>query len=778
MSVMSAVSTAARLRVTPRSRRARTATFTAVVVGVALLAGFTSEAAPTGLDNADFVWRAGLAAVAAYLAGTARRWTWFLPAGVAAAVAGDVVALACAAGAVAVGFWSVVAETRSRARGAAAGGLGAVALLSAEPVAFHGATALLTIAALLPLAVSGYRNLGRRHQAAVRKAAAIGGAVVGLLLVGALLGLVSVGRDLTDGARLIDEGIVAARDADDDLAGERLQQAARHLTSADSTLTSWFVAPARVLPLIGPNIDAVESLAREAGKVARVTSAAADSADVDELRFVGGRLDPQAVAAMEEPLEETVDALDGLVTTVDTSDSPWLASPLADRLERLRGQLDDALPDAELALSTVRTAPNMLGASGPRRYLVLFTTPVEARGRTGFPGNFAELLVENGQLSMPRFGRISELEQGGIPGPQRRLSGPPDYVARYGRFDVAETWRNLTMGADFPSVGAAIQELYPQSGGQPIDGVVAIDPIGLAGLLRYTGPVEIAGLPEPLTADNAAAFLMLNQYVQFTDVSQRVDLLEEVARTTFERLTSADLPSPSDVSEDLDPVADGGHIQVMPFDPTEYLFFETYGLTGSMSEVQDGHDLLAVTSSNAGGSKIDLFLERRLGYDVTWDPESGRVAGTITATLTNGAPAEGLPDYVIGNVIGLPRGTNRSFVSIYTPHDVAEARVGGQPASIESAQEAQRNVYSTFVDIPPGESVTIELDVRGTVEGDSYRLDIDQQPLATPEEAEVAVAVAGDAALSAGTRDTELDGRVARWSGPMDRVRHVGVDTG
>ena len=50
-------------------------------------------------------------------------------------------------------------------------------------------------------------------------------------------------------------------------------------------------------------------------------------------------------------------------------------------------------------------------------------------------------------------------------------------------------------------------------------------------------------------------------------------------------------------------------------------------------------------------------------------------------TLENRAPTSGLPDYVIGNVIGLPPGTNRSYVSIYSTLDLAGAWVGGrQPA--------------------------------------------------------------------------------------------------
>ena len=64
-----------------------------------------------------------------------------------------------------------------------------------------------------------------------------------------------------------------------------------------------------------------------------------------------------------------------------------------------------------------------------------------------------------------------------------RCRGPPDLVARYSRFDVANTWRNLTMTPDFPSLAVAANELYQQSGGQPINGVISVDPAGLAALM-------------------------------------------------------------------------------------------------------------------------------------------------------------------------------------------------------------------------------------------------------------------------------------------------------
>lgn len=760
-----------RRRTAAPSRRARTVTFGAAVAAGAVAGGALSSAGPTGIAEIDVVWSAVLVAGAAFFSGTARRWTWFLPAGIAAVLSGDGVVVASAGLAIVVGLWSVVRDTRSRARGAVVGALGCVALLRADPIGFHGLTALLGAAALAPVVVSGYAHAGRRMRRRVRRVVTIAGVGAGLMVAGALIGLVSVQRDLARGAHAIDQGLSAARDADDDLAAERLGTAARHLTSADSTLSSWFVSPARALPVIGPNLSAAGSLAHRAGDVAEVSSLAAVEADVDALRFLDGRLDPQAVADLEEPLQQIVDALEATEESVGEVGSPWLVAPVAERMGQLERQVDDAMPDAELAATLVRIGPDMLGANGPRRYLVLFVTPVEARGRIGFPGNFAEILFDDGRMTMPRFGRISELERGGTPGTERTLSGPPDMVARYSRFDIAATWRNLTMSPDFPSVALAAGELYPQSGGRPIDGVMSVDPRGLEGLLRYTGPVTVDGLDKEITSENAAGFLLFEQYLAYSDTAQRIDILEEVARTTFENLTRADLPGPRALSDAFDPIVDGGHIQFAPYDQTSFLVLTSLGITGYVGAPEG--DAVGLISANAGGSKIDLFLERHLRYDARWDPATGDVTGTLRATLTNDAPSSGLPDYIIGNSVGLPPGTNRSYVSLYSALELEAARVDGQPASMQSERELERNVYSTFVSIPPGETVTIELDLVGSIDGRRYDLDLAQQVMVRADQAEITVEVAGDDALSADGFD--LDRRTARWNGAVETPLSLAV---
>ena len=762
-----------------RAKPSRSVTFALAVTASAVLAAAATGAAPTGLALVDKLYVAALAATVAYFAGTARRWTWFLPAGVGAVLAGDGVAVALAAGAIGIGFWSVYTDSRTRARAAVVAGLGVATLLRAGSFGFHGSTALLTAAAVLPVVVSGYRRTGRRVRKRVKRVAWGVGGIMLLLLAGAALAGALVAEDLYKGAQRIDSGIMAAQDADDDNAAMRMGEASQLLGGVSDTLTSWFAYPARALPVIGPNLDAVEKMSFETSEAARVLSEAATSADVDALRFNDGRLDPKVVSNVTATLAQVSESLQDTQTQVDEASSPWLLAPIDSRMDDLDEQLTDNLPDVETALGASKIAEGLLGAGEPRRYLVLFTTPVEARGRTGFPGNYAELLVDDGQLSMPRFGRIAELEQGGTPGPQRTLSGPPDYLARYGRFEPQSTWRNIVMSPDFPTIAKVAGELYPQSGGTKIDGVMSIDPTGLAALMRLLGlTIPVEGLPEPLTPDNTVDFLQYDQYVRYPETSQRVDLLEKVARTTFDALTHADMPRPRDVIDILDPVVDRGHLQFTTFTPAEADYFDQIGISGRFEPVAG--DFVSVVTSNAGASKIDLYLQRHLQYDVGWDPATGAVSAKLTATLQNTAPASGLPDYVIGNAVNLPSGTNRSFVSIYSPFRLDGAKLNGQPVTMQSEVELARAVYSTFVDIPPGGTVTLELDLQGqlTLGLPFYPLRMQPQPLVNPEQAEVTVTVGGNDQIEVSGDGVEANGRTVTWGGTLDVRREIGITAG
>ena len=180
-----------------RSRRlvspaqVRTALLTGGIALPAAAAAYLVDATPTGIGLVDTAWVVALVAAVAYMTSTAKRWTWFVPAGVAAAMGGTQWALAASALAVVIGLYSVVTETRSRARGAFVGGLGTLALMGAGNVAFHGLSALITAAAIVAPCVSGYRYAGHRSRAKIRKVAGWSGIVCLLAVAGATIALVT-----------------------------------------------------------------------------------------------------------------------------------------------------------------------------------------------------------------------------------------------------------------------------------------------------------------------------------------------------------------------------------------------------------------------------------------------------------------------------------------------------------------------------------------------------------------------------------------------------------
>ncbi len=487
-------------------------------------------------------------------------------------------------------------------------------------------------------------------------------------------------------------------------------------------------------------------LAAAGEAIAAQAAAAAGEADVQELRYEGGRIDLDLVRATGDPLAGTVVALEEAATRVADARSSWLVGPVAERVAQFEEDVISTLPSARLAADAVREVPALLGGEGARRYLVLFTTPAESRGLGGFVGNWGVLEADDGEVDLVDSGRIGELNETPVRD-ERVVTGPADYVARYGRFRPAYWLQDTTLSPDLPSVATVWRELWPQLRGEELDGVLVVDPYGLAALLELTGPIEVDGWPEPLTSANAADVLLEQQYLEIGDRDERADLLDEASRVAFEELTSGTLPSPREVSQVLAPAVAAGRIGLWTFDGSEQEVLRRVGLDGTFPSAAGG-DLLGVVTQNSAQNKIDVFLRREVDYDVTYDPATGAVSGTATVTLTNEAPPDGLPPAVIGNNDqGLPSGTNRVWFSLYTPLGLEEARLDGRRIGVEYNREFPRGdlpasaVYGGFFTMPPGATITLEFDLSGHVEPGTYHLELPRQPVVHPDDVHVDVAL-------------------------------------
>ena len=728
----------------PRERQA--------IVAVAVLAGVVgafAAAQPTIYLVSDVVIRFSVALLVTLAASRARRWTWLVFAGLA--IVGAPVGpwfWVCAAGvlvAVVTAFFA-----RRRIYGAIIAGCSIQGLLRMDDVGFTRASAVLFVLAVVPVLASAYAVSPRRVRRRVHRTLAVLGGIAAAAVVVFLISVATAFDPAQTAARQTTSGLEQARDGAGLTAAGQLFDAADSFRTAHDRVDGWWVRPVGAVPVVAQQLQAIEVVTQEGALVADSAGTVAETADIQELRYEDGQIDVARLRSLAEPLEQAATTFESASVNVGAVRSPWLAGPLAERVDQVNDELATALSDVQLAAMAAREAPALLGADGPRRYLVLFTQPAESRGLGGFVGNWAELTAVDGRVDLSRSGRTSELND--APGREERaVTTPPvpeDYVARYGRFRPGYYFQDVTLSPDLPSVAAAAAQLYPQMGGAPIDGVLTVDPYALAALLEFTGPIQVEGLAVTLTADNAASILVRDQYLEFgagaEGEEERTDFLANAAELTFEELVSGSLPSPRSIAEVLSPVVAQHRLAFHAFDESERALLAQVGADGALA-APTGTDFFQLVTQNNANNKIDSYLRRSVTYETAYDPTTGQVEAKATVVLRNEAPSSGLPDSVIGsNDQGLPPGTNVAFVSFYTPFGLREARLGGEQVPLEYQRELGHAVYSTYIEIPPGEERTLELDLFGALDmGADYRLRIGAQPLVNPDDVRVRLRVEG-----------------------------------
>lgn len=774
------------IRLLPAIFSARSVLAVRCVAVAGALGAVLAGGAPTGLAVWDAVLRAAFAAGVTLAAARARRWAWIAAAALAALGSEGrglawlaLVALGLAVGAAIAGRRRDVRGERGLVIGAVIGAATVQVLLRLPLSTPRGVSAVIAAAGAGVLVYSGLRQSSRRTR---RRTLRVGGALACVVLVA--LGLLAVSvlearAPAQQGLSLADAGLAQARTGAVSQAGADLASAQGDFGAAGRALSAWWAWPGRLVPVAAQNLAALRVLADQGAAVAGPAAGLARSAHGSYLRSSGGALDTARLVALSGQLSSGEGSLARAEAALRQAGSPWLVPPLAHELGQLGSKLNVlGAEEAKVAL-VARELPGLLGANGTRRYLMIVQDPVEQRGAGGVIGDYGILTARRGRLSLSHFGPTPRLGAGVAPGGaavhQVDLTGPAAAWAKAEDFAPQRYPGDATFAPDFPVDAQALRQIYAADTGVRVNGVVSVDPLALADLAGVTGPVSVAGWPVPLGAANIAAVLLHGQYTAFTNQAARQAFLDNVTRAVFARLTGNGLASPLALAHALLPAVQTGHLLLYSSRPGEQALFSSLGATGAMPAVQG--DFLQVVTQNAGEDKIDWYLRRSLGYDVTYDPATGSVSASATITLVNHAPAAGQPAVIIGGPGSpAPPGVNRLFLSVYSPLLFAGGTLDGRPLLMSSQIEQARHVYSQFVSIPPGGTAVIRLDLIGTTSpGSTYHLDVAHQPTFVPDSVQVAVHPSPGWTIT-GAKGLTLASGVAVGGGPTSAARQVTVD--
>lgn len=486
-----------------------------------------------------------------------------------------------------------------------------------------------------------------------------------------------------------DSGSVKAKRVDRNLA-----EATDSFQSAHSAMTTPIVAPLRVLPVVGRQIRAVAAMSDAA---ATTTSSARDSfsemSDIASSEPSTPKERLEAGRATKAVLEE----FSAQVEDLDLGPEDGLIGPLTKARRRFTDENRRLLDTLTRAHSAVTGVDAFL--SGPTRYLVLAANNAEMGAGSGMYLQAGELTIDEGQFSLSPMEPTAEMV---LDSPGSTLDR--DVAALWDWMEPNVDWRNLNVTPRFDESARMASEMWTASGHTPVDGVIAIDVVGLKRLLELTGPVEVSdadGTKSTVSADDVVKDLLLQQYISFeTQRDERRDRLSTVGQAVFSALNQREY-SPGQLMHVLQSSGNGRHLMMWSSDPLQQSGWESLGAAGSLS-----HDDMMLSVMNRGGNKLDQFL--RVKSKMTWSAADDRKHVTVKVQITNKTPETGLPRYVAGPYPGLDvqAGQYVGLLQLTVPKAATSPTTQGAELYL-SGDDGPNRALVTKVDVSRGQDQTI-----------------------------------------------------------------------
>lgn len=564
--------------------------------------------------------------------------------------------------------------------------------------------------------------------------------------VAAALRLRSAADHLEQAQGLVDAAAVALEDGRLSDAEVALAQARGFVVAANGELYGG--AELDLLGALPVSKDNLQSLRASVGLAATVidggerilrTSQPLESADGSlEVPLAEGAIPLETVAAARREIESLASA----IPARPPSSSRFLLGPVQELRDRVWAEADRRRTQLDVLGRGLSLVEELSGGNGDRRYLIAVANSAEMRGSGGMVLSYGVLEGRAGDFELPAFGRIDEIALPAALDPAAVPDLPADYLDRWDGFDPLLRWRSANLSADLTVVGPVMEAMYRQATGAGVDGVIQIDPAGLAAILEGTGPVQVPELGT-VTADNVEALVLNEAYIRFPGIDERSDVLEDVAEATFRRLVDGEYDSLRPLAEALVRAVDGRHLLMHATKPRVEATIRSFAADGALPDPAL-LDAVHLSVQNVSGNKLDYYLDTSLR--LTGERPAGQL-GRLQAevVVTNTAPSGATsPVYIFGpfnadQQVGLYRG----IVTLYLPAGTSLAGSRGDPVRNRPLLQSEggRALVSWSVDVPAGESrrLVLDLELAPTAPG-AYQLVLVPSPRVRPTTTSVDIA--------------------------------------
>lgn len=483
---------------------------------------------------------------------------------------------------------------------------------------------------------------------------------------------------------------------------------------------------AEFIPVVGSNLTAVRELTEAVDSIAHDTVAplasVASGLSVDLLKPVDGKLNIDPIVQLSAAMGPAATAFHAATEKAAAINFASTIGQVKAAGEKANGMLGQADPLITQVADIMEVAPDMLGANGPRRYLLIFENLAETTALGGTAAALSEVTVDNGAISISRQASSQDFPWRGIDRPVLPIDPGVQAVFNPNMYLALNL---ATSRPDFPTAAQIATAFWEQDIGGTPDGVVSIDPVALSHILGATGPVAMS-TGDTLSADNAVALLLNEVYFRYQgpDGPDQTDaFFEEAAKTLFGALMS----SGADPKDLVNAVIQGiteHRIMAWSSHPKEQAILANSPMSGILPKTNDDTTTTGVFFRDMSVSKMDFYLQTAatLTTDVCTAPTPTFTTSVdLHSTITPEQAAE-LPDYVASGVwkgekfktqvfVYGPPGTTlvANSIAVGTTLIADSVAVGGDDRTFidNPGTDLGRPVATFWVMLEPGETKTV-----------------------------------------------------------------------
>ena len=299
--------------------------------------------------------------------------------------------------------------------------------------------------------------------------------------------------------------------------------------------------------------------------------------------------------------------------------------PFSSRVESWMARAANYLALARQGIGAALVAPELLGQDGAHTYLVLMQNSDELRPTGGFISTVGRAMISHGAVITQTFEDSYGIDDFTKPYPD-----PPQPLLDY---MGSELWvfRDANWSPDFPTAARDAIALYQISRLEKIDSVIGINLKMVRMLVAGLEPLQVEGLPEPLTSANVEQLFRQAWDPQPGEstalwFSGRKSFVGSTVQAIIDKLQSGRVNWVQLGRETLG-MLNQRQLTIYSIGPEAA---ELARLQWDGAVRHDGTDYLMVVDANVGYGKVNPLIERIVDYRVQLQPDgTGRAEVTL-----------------------------------------------------------------------------------------------------------------------------------------------------